>query len=77
MAPVSVSAVGVPRQIIDDPELVDLAARLSSFADRLENDGSNWEVVDAPNLILELSKYSVWCFQEQVSVLSLFPPIFI
>jgi len=68
MAPVSVSAVGVPRQIIDDPELVDLAARLSSFADRLENDGSNWEVVDAPNLILELSKYSVWCFQEQADL---------
>lgn len=72
MAPVSVSSVGVTRQIIDDPELVNLIARLSSFAEGLERDGSNWEVVDAPNLILEISKYSVWRFQEQVSRLSFF-----
>jgi hypothetical protein len=49
-------------QIINDSELVNLAAMLSSFSDRVENVGSNWELVDALNLMLELVKHSMWAF---------------
>ena len=66
MAPVSVSAVGVTGQTIDDPALKLLVAKLSSFAAELECDGSNWSVVNVADLASEVSKYSEWRFQEQV-----------
>ena len=31
MAPITMTSVGVPRQIIDDPKLLDLLTRLSNF----------------------------------------------
>jgi hypothetical protein len=65
MAPVTVSALGVTRQTIDDPALENLVVRLSSFSAGLHSDGSNWSVVDVPSLVLELSKHLEWRFQEQ------------
>ena len=79
MAPVTVTSAGVSRQVIDDPELTGLMARLAFFAPPSSSEGEGGEAaeaaaarpsadeVDVEGLCDVLSEYPSWRFQEQVS----------
>ncbi len=86
MAPVTTSATGVAGQIIDDPELSSLIARLSDLCQDDEGpppgagDAGADDVVTrkvvtddetVAKLVAELARYPKWRFQEQVSLVGI------
>jgi|EP00979_Chaetoceros_neogracilis_P003837 hypothetical protein len=76
MAPVTATTTGVARQVIDNPQLIQLLERLSVF-DRTNPDvedifddsalDSDTSRIDLEGLVGELEKCSRWKFEEMVS----------
>lgn len=75
MAPITTTTTGIPRQPIDDPELVSLIKRLQSYdclVHREEVGGSAGssigkdDNVDIEGLVGELERVDQWRYTEQV-----------
>ena len=73
MAPILSMAVGVTPQIIDDPRLQKLLARLNEFEPKgvfhQKNYQSSEEVIaplDIEQLVAAMEPYQTWIFEEQV-----------
>ena len=73
MAPIVVSSSGIPRQVIDDPDLRLFLERLKSLAGLISNEESGQKLpVDLDALTTELQRVPRWRFQEQVCANSYF-----